>query len=142
MLPGQLQTAFRGKLPPLPPDLDEGQPQGVESHPPRSARYQPSPQGVQQPLSCGGQQQPEPPVGDEPVTAEAVGLEVELEALDPVLALPAPDLGLVELFGLVGPRGYQEAGVGAPLRRLGLVDDSALLLPASEIGRASCRERV
>lgn len=75
------------------------------------------------------QQEPEL-IGEEAMAAEAVGFEVELEILDPVLALSAPGVELVEILRLVGPRGNDEAGIGPSLHRLGLVDDPAPPLPA------------
>src|ERR687898_273541 len=65
------------------------------------------------------------------MAAEAIGLHVELEVLDPVLALPAPGVKLVKLLRICAPGGNEEAGVSPLLHRLGLVDDPALMLPAS-----------
>src|SRR5215208_2305432 len=66
------------------------------------------------------------------MAAEAIGLHVHLEVLDPVLALPAPGVKLVELLRICAPLGgYDEAPVGSLLHRLGLVDDPARMLPAS-----------
>src|SRR5919107_4720739 len=131
---GQVQTDLRQKLPDPPSDLQEAQPQGIELHPPRPACHELPPQGVHQPVGTSVQQKPEL-VGDEPVAAEAIRFRVQLEVLDPVLALSSTGVEPVEVLRPVGPRGYQEAGVGPLLHGLRLVDYPASVLPApSSVG--------
>ena len=81
------------------------------------------------------QQEPEL-VGDEPMAAQAVGFYVELEVLDPVLALSALSVELVKLLRSIVPGGNDETRVGPFLHRFGLVDDPAPPLPASGLVNA------
>ena len=82
----------------LPPTLMRSSRQSVQLHAPRSARHQLPPQGVHQPVGTSVQEQPEL-VGDQPMAAQTVRLYVHLEVLDPVLALPTPDVELIEVLG-------------------------------------------
>src|SRR5215216_2538282 len=63
------------------------------------------------------------------MAAQTIRLHVELEVLDPVLALSTPGVELVDVFRLVGSRGDDKTCVGSFLHRLGLVDDPAATLP-------------
>ena len=95
----------------LPADLDQNKPQGVQLHPPRLACHQLPPQGVHQPVGTSVQEQPEL-VGHEARATQPVGFYVELEVFDPILALAAPDVELVEVLGKdLGRR--RRRGIGA-----------------------------
>src|SRR5215210_271262 len=126
---GQIQPYLREEFPDPASDLDETEPQGVQLHPPPSACHQLPPQSVHQPVGASVQKQSEL-VGDEPMAAQTVRLYVELEVLDPVLALSPSGVELVKILRFVVSRGEDEAGVGPLLHRLGLVDHPALVLPA------------
>src|SRR5215210_5885960 len=129
MAPGQMQTHLRHQLPDPASDLDEMEPEGIQLHPKRSTLDQLPPQGVQQPVGTSVQEQPEL-VGHQAWPTQALGLYVQLEVLDPILALPALDVELVEVLGPVCPRADQEARVGPLLHDLRLVDDPAFPLQA------------
>ena len=64
------------------------------------------------------QQQPKL-VGYEPMAAQAVGFHMELEVLDPVLALAALSVELVELLGGIWPGANHETPVRSLLHRFG-----------------------
>jgi hypothetical protein len=89
-----VQTDLREELSDPPTDLYEVQSQSIELHSTRAACDQLSPQSVQQPMGRCVQQQPKL-VGDEPMTAQAIGFEVNLKAFDPVLALSTSGISFV-----------------------------------------------
>src|SRR3712207_3500991 len=106
-----MQAYLREQYSHPPSDLDETNTQGIELQPARTALYELPPQGVHQPVGAHMQQQPEL-VGDEAVATEAIGFDVELEVLDPVLALPALGVELVKLLGGIVPGADEETPVG------------------------------
>src|SRR6266849_1321869 len=89
----------------------------------------------------GGVQEETEGVGQEAVTAEAVGAEAILEFLDTVLALAAIIVESEDFGGTAGAVGDQETQVGAGGGVLGLVADAALMRPAAgamaEAGKAA-----
>src|SRR5215210_796086 len=125
----QVHPDLRPKLPDPPSDLEEAKSQGVQLHPTCPALEELPSQGVHQPIRYRVEQKPEL-VGDESMATEAIRLYVQLEVLDPVLALPALGVKLVKLLRFVGPGAHHKAGVGTLLHDFGLVDDPALFLPA------------
>ncbi len=94
----------------------------------------------------GGVQEETEGVGQEAVTAEAVGAEAVLELLDTVLALAAIIVKSEDFGGTAGAVGDQETQVGAGGGVLGLVADAALMEPSAgamaEAGNSwrGCRE--
>jgi hypothetical protein len=70
------------------------------------------------------------------MAAQTIRLHVELEVLDPVLALSTPGVELVDVFRLVGSRGDDKTCLGFFLYRLGLVDDEVMRPPSKAAWRA------
>ena len=83
-------------------------------------------------------------VGQEAVTAQAVGAEAVFELLDAVLTLAAIVVESEDLRGTTGAVGNHEAQVGSDGGVLGLVADAALARPTAgamaEAGKAALRE--
>src|ERR1700693_278934 len=83
-------------------------------------------------------------VGQEAVTAQAVGAETVLELLDAVLTLAAIVVESKDLRGTTGAVGNHEAQVGSDGGVFGLVTDAALARPTAgtvaEAGKAALRE--
>src|SRR5918994_2232322 len=130
MTRSQMQADLCHQLPYPATDLDETKPEGVQLHSARAAFDQLPPQSIHQPVGRGVQEQAEL-VGYETLAAQAICFHVELEVLDPVLCLSSPSVELVESVRLIISGGYHKARVRPLLQRLGLVDDPALVLPAS-----------
>ena len=130
MARSQMQAYLSHQLPYPATDLDQRKPQAVQLHPPRAAFDQLPPQSIHQPVGHRVQEQPKL-VGYETVAAQAIRFHVELEVLDPVLCLSSPGVEFVESGRLIISGGYDEARVRPLLHRLGLVDDPALVVPAS-----------
>src|SRR6266496_4751073 len=88
----------------------------------------------------GAVQQQAKSIGQEAVTAQAVGAETVLELLDAVLTLAAVVVESEDLGGTSGAVGNHEAQVGSGGRVLGLVADAALTRPTTgamaEAGRS------
>jgi hypothetical protein len=80
-----------------------------------SYRNQLPSQGVKQPVSRRVQQQAKL-VGQEAAAAQAVGLERQLEILDPVLALAPSYVPVVESLWLIGAACDHKAGILALLQ--------------------------
>jgi len=82
-------------------------------------------------------------VGQEAVTAQAVGAESVLELLDAVLTLAAIVVESKDLRGTTGAVGNHEAQVGSGGGVFGLVADAALARPTAgtmaEAGKAALR---
>ncbi len=95
---------------------------------------------VDQVVSGGVQQQAEG-VGQEAVTAQAVGAEAVFELLDAILALPAIVVESEDPGGTSVAVGDQEAQVGSGSGVLSLVADAALARPTAgamaEAGKAA-----
>jgi len=95
---------------------------------------------VDQVVSGGVQQQAEG-VGQEAVTAQAVGAEAVFELLDAILALPAIVVESEDPGGRSVAVGDQEAQVGSGSGVLSLVADAALARPTAgamaEAGKAA-----
>src|SRR6266700_2454621 len=102
------------------------------------------PEEVDQVVGGGMQQQAEG-VGQETVTAQAVGAEAVLEFLDAVLALAAVVVESKDLGSATGAVGNQKAQVGSGGRVFGLVADAAQARPTAgamaEAGKAALRHR-
>ena len=83
-------------------------------------------------------------VGQEAVTAQAVGAEAVLELLDAVLTLAAIIVESEDLRGATGAVGHQEAQIGSGGGVFGLVADAAMARPTAgamaEAGKAALRE--
>src|SRR5713226_7065646 len=95
---------------------------------------------VDQVVSGGVQEQAEG-VGQEAVTAQAVGAEAVFELLDAILALPAIVVESKDLGGRSVAVGDQKAQVGSGSGMFGLVTDAALARPTAgamaEAGKAA-----
>src|SRR6266487_2896644 len=91
----------------------------------------------------GAVQQQAKSIGQEAVTAQAVGAETVLELLDAVLTLAAVVVESEDLGGTSGAVGNHEAQVGSGGRVLGLVADAALTRPTTgamaEAGKTALR---
>src|SRR3989442_14052795 len=70
-------------------------------------------------------------IGQEAVTAQAVGAEAVLELLDAVLTLAAIVVESEDLGGATGAVGNHEAQVGSDGGEFGLVADAALARPTT-----------
>src|SRR5437763_1574123 len=130
MAASQVQPDAREQFADAAPDLEQAQPQGVELHERVPPGTEPAPQGIEQPVRRGVQEQAKL-VGPEAAVTQAIGYTGALQLSDPEFGFATGHVEIVERLRLIGARGDDKAGVGAFVvtTRLGLVDDTARVVP-------------
>jgi len=126
---GQVDPDAAAGLPEAGPDLQELQAQGVDLGGSQFGALKVAPQHPKQAVGRGVQQQPEL-IGQEPVAAQAIGLELQLQLFDAVFHVAPEHVEIViNKPGVAHQVGDYEALIGAQVGIFHLGDDTAGLVP-------------